>query len=354
MAALPSPDSTSTVAAIYRWHQLTAASGHRKHLGASVVGHACERYLWLLFRWAGAEAFEGRVLRLFDTGRRAEARFVEELRGIGCEVHDVDEFGQQFRVADIGGHFGGSMDGAAVGLPEAPKTWHVLEFKTHNDKSFAELVAKKLRAAKPQHWAQVQIYMGLTGMGRAMYLAENKNTSEVYAERVEFDQVEFTRLVERARRVITSSTPPARLSDDPAWFECKWCPFYAQCHGQALPEVNCRTCAHSTPRVDVEGGVWQCELEHLQIDDDVQRRGCNGHRYIPILLERVARQTDASEEPDGNLAVTYTLPDGSTFKNGYAPAFSSAEIRATQHASMLGDSQVQAIKAEFPKARMVA
>jgi hypothetical protein len=355
MAAIPKPDTTSTVAAIYRWYERTTPGGHRAHLGASVIGHACDRYLWLLFRWAGAEGFDGRMLRLFDTGKRAEPRFMAELRGIGCEVHEFDEFGQQIRVADIGGHFGGSLDAAVLGLPEAPKTWHVCEQKTHGQKSFDELVKKKVREAKPMHWTQMQVYMGLTGMERAMYLAENKNTSEVYAERVEFDQVEFTRTLERARRIITSSTPPARLSADPAWFECKWCPFHAQCHGQALPDVNCRTCAHSTPRVDVDGGVWQCELEGVALDDATQRAGCSGHRYIPILLESIAQQTDAKEEVDGNLAVSYTLPNGAgEFVNGYPPGYSSIEIRATQHASMLGDETVQAIKGEFPQARMVA
>ncbi len=354
MASIPPRDTTGTVAAIYRWYQETADSGHRTHLGASVIGHACERYLWLLFRWAGAEAFDGRKLRLFDTGKRAEPRFVAELRGIGCEVHDVDEFGGQFRVSDIAGHFGGSMDGAALGLPEAPKTWHCVEFKTHSDKSFVDLVAKGVLKAKPQHWAQMQVYMGLTGMDRAMYLAENKNTSELYSERVEFDQVEFIRLIERARRIITAGAPPERMSADPAWYECKWCNFHGQCHGEQVAEVNCRTCAHSTPRVDVPGGQWQCELEHVQLDDSMQRQGCNGHRFIPILLERIGRQTDAVDEAGGNLAVTYTLPDGSTFANGYPPAYSSAEIRASKHASMLGDDQVKAVKAEFPQARVVA
>lgn len=354
MAAIPPRDSSSTVAQIYRWYEATAESGHRAHLGASVIGHTCERYLWLLFRWAWREAFDGRMLRLFDTGKRAEARFVAELRGIGCEVHDADEFGQQFRVREISGHFGGSLDGAVLGLPEAPKSWHVVEFKTHGAKSFAELSAKGVRESKPQHWAQMQVYMGLTGMERALYLAENKDTSDLYSERVEFDLVEFNRLVERARRIVTAATPPGKLSADPAWYQCKWCAFHGLCHGEQVAEVNCRTCAHATPRVDVEGGVWQCELGQAPIDDATQRQGCNGHRFIPALLERIAAQTDAAAEPDGNQAVTYTLPDGSTFSNGYPPAFSSAEIRASKHASMLGDSAVQALKAEFPQAQVVA
>jgi len=356
VAIIPAPETTSTVAQIYRSYEKREAlsGGNRPHLGASLIGHLCERYLWLMFRWVGAEAFDGRMLRLFNTGHRAEARFVDELREIGATVWDTDEFGAQQRVSALGGHFGGSMDAVAQGLPEAPKTPHVVEFKTHSQKSFDELVKKKVRAAKPQHWAQMQVYMGLAELDRAMYLAENKNTSEVYAERVEFDLVEFTSLMERARRVITSGEPPARLSEDPAWFECKWCSFREHCHGERLPAVNCRTCAHSTPLVDSEGASWQCELTKTPIGLDVQPSGCNGHRFIPVLLARVAQQTDAVDERDGNLAVTYTLADGSTFANGYPPAFSSIEIRATHHASMLGDSQVQAIKAEFPQARMVA
>jgi hypothetical protein len=44
-------------------------------------------------------------------------------------------------------------------------------------KSFVELVAKGVRQAKPQHFAQMQIYMRLTTLTRAMYLAVNKDTT---------------------------------------------------------------------------------------------------------------------------------------------------------------------------------
>ena len=52
----------------------------------------------------------------------------------------------------------------ALGLLEAPKTWHVAEFKTHSAKSFAELVAKGVVLAKPQHAAQMQVYMQLLSL----------------------------------------------------------------------------------------------------------------------------------------------------------------------------------------------
>ena len=355
MAAMHEPEH-QLVQAIYRlYEQREAASGgHRAHLGASVIGHACERYLWLLFRWAGREAFDGRMLRLFEAGRQFEARVVAEMREVGVEVSEVDEFGRQHRVSAHGGHFGGSLDGAVLGLPEAPQTWHVVEFKTHNAKSFGELVSHGVAKAKPMHHDQMQVYMGLTGMDRALYLAENKDSSALYQERVHADPVRFAQIMARAERVINAAEPPLRISNDPAWWQCKLCAFHGLCHGEQVPEVNCRTCAHSTPRVDGDGGRWVCEHEHVDLDAATQRDGCNGHRFIPALLERVAEPVEYRPEQDGNAAVVYRLPNGSTFANGYPPAFSSREIRVAKHKAMLGDEDVQAVKAQIRTAEVVA
>ena len=74
--------------------------------------------------------------------------------------HDPDS-GDQWRVSAVNGHFGGSLDGVAKGLPEAPKSPAILEMKTHNEKSFKELMSKGVKNAKPQHYAQMTVYMGL-------------------------------------------------------------------------------------------------------------------------------------------------------------------------------------------------
>ena len=58
---------------------------------------------------------------------------MRNLRRTGATVLEVDpETGRQWRVEAHGGHFGGSLDAVALGLLEAPKTWHVVEFKTHS------------------------------------------------------------------------------------------------------------------------------------------------------------------------------------------------------------------------------
>jgi hypothetical protein len=333
MATLPEPLHT-TAAKIYQAYENDAEEGNRPHLGASLIGHACERFLWLTFRWVDAKKFDGRMLRLFKAGNDFEPRIVAELRRIGVEVHDVTPDGKQWRVSSLGGHFGGSMDGAARGFAEAPKTWCVTEFKTHNAKSFAALIKDGVQKSKPQHYSQMQVYMGETGMDRAMYIAENKDTSELYCEWVHFDPVEFAKLKARAERVISANEPPLRVSKDPSWYVCKMCDFHEHCHGEAAPAVNCRTCAHSTPEMDGDAR-WSCSLAGTSpatIPTPVQRTGCSQHRYIPILLEKFATQTDYV-----NGDVVYTDSIGLPFANGDGPgALTSYEIRTAESKSMLG------------------
>lgn len=334
MAKLPEPAHT-TAALIYKTYEDRADSGMRPHLGASLIGHPCERFLWYTFRWVYAKKHSGRMLRLFETGQLQEARLVADLRAIGAEVHDSAPDGRQWRVEACGGHFAGSMDGAAVGLPEAPKAWHVLEFKTHNDKSFSDLLKNGVQKSKPQHYAQMQTYMGLTGMERAMYMAVNKNDDTIYTERVDFDQVEFVRLKARAERVIGANEPPLRVSNDPSWFVCKMCDFHEHCHGVAVPNVNCRTCAHSTPEVTGDAR-WSCPVvnEDLNISSipmDLQRTGCKSHRFIPILLERFATFNDYV-----NGDVVYESATG-RFANGEGEgALSSEEIKALESPDSAG------------------
>ena len=299
MAELPAITSL-TREAIFAGYEADASEGFRSHLGASLIGKACERALWYDFRWTTKARFEGRVLRLFETGNREEERLVRNLRRTGATVLEVDpETGRQFRVQAHGGHFGGSLDGVAIHLLEAPKAWHVLEFKTHSNKSFTDLVAKKVRESKPQHFAQMQIYMHLMGMNRAMYLAVNKDTDDLYVQRVEADVAYTEQLLEKARRIIFAPTPLPRISEEPSWYQCRLCDHADVCHGTRAAEVNCRTCLHSSP---VEGG-WHCDRHQKPLSEVDQRTGCEQHLYLPPLVP--AAQVDAGED-----WVDYEFSDG--------------------------------------------
>jgi len=296
------PKDSETVRLIYEQYKKSGdAESSRGYLGASIIGHPCERYLWYYFRGCCVSNIDGRTYRLFETGDLAEARFCENLRSIGCEVHDLDASGEQFAVSALGGHFSGHMDAAILGVPEAPKTWHNGEFKTHNSKSFAKLKKKGVEKAKPQHYAQMQIYMHLAGMTRALYLAVNKDTDELHSERIRYDKLFCECLMERAERVITWTEPPERISKRADWYECSWCGAKEICWGEAgrtpsgvgywagylpaLPvvHISCRQCCHATPKMD-GCARWECEKHKRSLSYEDQKKACDDHLVLPGLI----------------------------------------------------------------------
>ena len=271
-----------TVVAIYAATEAKNSNAHRTYLGASSIGRPCARELWMRFRWVQREQFDGRMLRLFETGHLEEPRMIADLRSTGIQVLDVDPSTcEQWAVSFHGGHFRGHADGAALGIHAAPKTWHLLEFKTHNAKSFAKLQKEGVQVCKPEHYDQMQVYMHGLELTRAYYLARNKDTDELYGERVHYDKAHAEQVVARAGQIIFAPEPPLPIGKDASFYLCKFCSLSAYCHKgmtdlpHAMPEKNCRTCVHSTP---LAGGDWSCE-KNCQFGIV-----CTNHRYIPMLF----------------------------------------------------------------------
>jgi len=310
-----------TVQAIYQWYE-DQRQRHRPHLGASQIGHHCDRFLWYQFRWCESPNFPGRVLRLFDHGDKEEERIVRDLRRIGVTVYEVDpETGKQFTFSACGGHFGLSLDGVGQGFQESSR-WHNLEFKTANDKKFKELKGKGVKEWNQQYWAQVQVGMELAGLDRTYHFTVNKNDDDMYGERIKLRQSEADHYLNRAERVIFSESPLERVSERPDWYQCKFCDMYEICHGDRVAEVNCRTCVHSTPERD---GTWSCAKHGKTLTTKEQRAGCNSHLMRPDLVP-YAKATDAGDDwveyDDGAF---YNHVSGS---NAGRHCYTSAEMRA--------------------------
>lgn len=294
MAAIEMP-TKKTSELILEWYERNNQDQHRPHLGASIIGHKCQRYPWMAFHWISVKKFEGRMLRLFEYGHEAEVRMARNLRAIGVDLSTEDAAGKQHTVGAFGGHFGGSMDGFGHGFAEGPSKAAVWENKTMSDSAFNTLLKDGLKKAKPQHYAQVMIYMGLEKMTRAMYTVENKNTDAIHSVWVHFDKEMFDVLMTRAFNTIKSFVPPEKISNDSSFWVCTQCDFHKHCHKGKVPEVNCRTCAMAKPinyTEDVQvtdakgGGEWQCMRWNAKIPLDAQRVGCDAHRMIPIFLEK--------------------------------------------------------------------
>ena len=138
------PPPQHTIAALVDKHHESLQERPRPHLGASQLGHHCERWLWLNFRWAIAERFSGRMLRLFRRGQMEEDTIIADLEAIGIQFEST-----QARVK-FGCHVSGSADGVIrEGVPGAEKKRHVAEFKTHNKASFNAVEKKGVKESKP-------------------------------------------------------------------------------------------------------------------------------------------------------------------------------------------------------------
>lgn len=239
--------------------------GFRSHMGASLIGGECGRAIWYGFRWATKGKFSGRILRLFNRGHLEEARMIACLLTIGCQVYQQDEQGNQFRISDCGGHFGGSGDGVAVGIPDLPaSTAALLEFKTHNDKSFKALKADGVRNAKFEHFVQMQTYMRKMGLAAGLYMAVNKNDDELYGEILYLDHTIGDQFIERAHKIIPLHVAPEKVNPSAGFYKCKWCDHHPICHMKKLPERNCRTCDAS--RADMGDGKWWCDNKARQME----------------------------------------------------------------------------------------
>lgn len=265
----------SLVGRIDAAYEAHSEDGRRPHLGGSLIGHSCPRHLWLKFRWAKRPVFPGRILRLFQTGHREELRMIADLRAAGLEVSTGPSEGRQWSFTEkkkTGGHFSLSLDGAVLGVPEAPETWHVLECKTHNAKSFEKLKKEGVEKSKPVHYAQMQVGMLLSGMDRALYLAKNKDTDEYDSERVSLDKKRAEALVDVAEQIVSSPEVPPGISRDPAFFECKFCDHHPLCFEGVPMEKTCRSCIHVAT---ADEGRWFCQKKEAVLSLEEQKAACD-------------------------------------------------------------------------------
>jgi hypothetical protein len=321
------------LADIDEYAQKAYDDGHRNHLGASLIGHDCNRYLWYIFRWCLHEKFSGRMLRLFNRGHREEDRFIEFLEGIGFKIwfedretkplfyvaendsyylgDNLEDNGDglaspilsnhpeykshlarakadgikfpQYRVSGVMGHFGGSLDGIAI-LPERYGIEEpvLLEFKTNGTGAgFAKLASHGMPLAKPQHFAQTCTYgyKGVNGttFNYVVYLNVCKNDDDLHVEVVKLNHKLGEQIEAKAEQIIRSDKPPARISDNPTYFTCKGCGMHSICHKGAMPEVNCRSCKFATP---VENAQWFCSTHNGVIPKDFIKQACPSYKAI--------------------------------------------------------------------------
>lgn len=257
-----------------------AEDGYRSHLGWSVIGHPCLRYLYYHWNWMQREEHSGRMEAIFIEGHKIETEIRKILKAKGAIFHDeVDENGSQIKVSDLGGHFGGSCDGIfswpAIGLTEPT----LLECKSIKSQGFKPLITKGVMAEKPQHYSQQSGYGYKLGIKFATYITRNKNDSTYFIEIVDLDWTHAQEMTRKAEFVILTNEVPNRISEKRSYYVCNMCSYQDICHDRKAPTPNCRNCTSCTPVAESKFHckTWQSIIPNKQ----ALIKGCNEHHTKP-------------------------------------------------------------------------
>lgn len=300
-------------------HYAAIPARHANHLTASRWS-SCDRKMWFTFRNVRAKQFDGRMQRLLSFGHIMEPVFCEWIEAIGGQV--------AMREAEIKNDYGqviARIDGILIG---SAGTFRLIEFKTMNDKRFKEMLKK---GVPDEYVAQVQLEMHgsrqLSQHGNQLtecvFFAYNKDTSELFDVIIPYDQVRALTEWQRIHTVIDLDAMPY---GDTNQIQCRWCDYKAFCHGGAIPDISCKTCAN----VNVNDGVFECD------------RGssvCDAHIIHPQIMELGGYEVIATDRH----APSVTYPN---FVNGVG-GLSSLRIRELADSLLLDEPLVAGIVSTF-------
>lgn len=260
----------------------TYPAEHRTHLGASIIGDKCSRNLWYNFRWVKLNTFDARMRRLFNRGHREEERFKDILTWMGFFVREIDpNTDKQYNFSAVGGHYGGSNDSLALMPWIRDENFRILvEYKTHNDNQFQKLKKDGVKISHYKHWVQMCSYGAEWKTRYGLYCAVNKDTDEIYYEFLELDWRLADQMKRKAQDIITTQFPPQRLSEQPSYFECKYCNHHGICHYNEPVEINCRSCRFAVPQDKAE---WKCTKWNAIIPKTEIPKGCPSHISINAI-----------------------------------------------------------------------
>ena len=222
-----------------------AESKTRGYIGASILGHACERRIWL--DWQGAcpavdltpiEILKtGNREEKFDRGRHEEERLIKALQGAGYLILD-----RQGAFSVMDGNFQGHIDGI---ITDQEGNQYILEIKSTQEKYFRALVKNGVQKTFATYYLQCQMYMHFIEIPRTLFLAVNKNNGEIYQAVLEVDEAEIEFGLRKINKIISHGQDmPATLGDAndvPPKMPCQYCDFVNFCYqnqGEANGEAH--------------------------------------------------------------------------------------------------------------------
>lgn len=195
----------------------------RDYIGASTIGSDCLRQIWYEFKGFQATEVPTKTRRTWEIGKYLERLIQSWLREAGI---DATYPSAEYQAEGMP-YFKGHLDSVWM---KNGKPFAILEIKTAKDASYLIFVKKGLKGWQPQYYAQVQTYMGMSGIHKAYIVVLNKDTSDISDELVLFDEEFYQKLCQKALMISKANAAPPKINASPLWFQCKMCKFHKVCH----------------------------------------------------------------------------------------------------------------------------
>jgi hypothetical protein len=197
----------------------------RARLGMSEIGHECNRYLWYKSHGIVGKRPDARILRLFELGNVIETHIIQDLLHCGFQIENRQTV---IRIEQDGHKIEGHSDGVIVGHKPFTKP-HLLEIKTAGEKTFKDCKKKGYQDWNQKYKAQIHTYMTGFGISRCLVIVYNKNTSEIYSERIRLNPDYAESVLKNIFWVMDQSAPPLRICPRADWYKARWCDYYKEC-----------------------------------------------------------------------------------------------------------------------------
>jgi hypothetical protein len=204
-------------------HQETIIDEVRDYIGASSIGSDCLRQIWYEYKGTPSSGIPTKTRRTWDIGKALEGLVLDWLEAAGITLVRTWLDLTSAKVEIFKGH----LDAVWTKKGEA---FAIIEVKTAKDSIYKTFVNKGVKVSHPQYYAQIQSYMGMSGIHSAYILVLNKDNSELYDELVTFDEEFYKRLEDKALMISQSNIEPPKVNGSPYWWQCKICKFNKECH----------------------------------------------------------------------------------------------------------------------------
>lgn len=206
----------------------------RAYLGGSRLGEECARKLQYEYRGAKRKPIGATTHNIFAIGHASEDA-VAKLLGEIFDLRTEKPNGKQFGFSVAGGRIAGHIDGVICGGPEElgpyPYLW---EAKAVAHKYWMAIKRNGVAKERPVYAGQVatyQAYMELTE-NPALFSVCNRDTGEVYFERMPFDPALAQECSDRGVSVLQAEDAGELLPrpyPDETFFKCRFCDFAEEC-----------------------------------------------------------------------------------------------------------------------------